>query len=50
MCVLGGGGGGGGICMLSRKANLPFSFVPPLSMGVNSKREEFAPQGANSFL
>ena len=34
----------------SGEATLPFSFLPPFSIGVNSYRKEFAPLGANSFL
>ena len=32
------------------EATLLFSFLPPLSNGVNSLRIEFAAIGANSFL
>ena len=31
------------------EATLPFSFLPPVSVGVNLYRKEYAPRGAYSF-
>ena len=33
----------------SGKTTLPFAILPLSSVGVNSKQNEFAPRGANSF-
>ena len=35
---------------LSAEATLPFSFLPPFFMEINSYRKRFAPLRANSFL
>ena len=48
MCVCGGGGGGGANTF--RGSGSVIFILAFLLKGINSKRKEFAPVGANSFL